>query len=144
MYLYKYRVLLLLPLLLLCVAVLLLLLLLLTAGVRRVPAGSLNLIPVFSLYSFKHHVTPWQYCRIIYGLDLPTSSVITGKRGVKGGVSPPRRKPPLYPWYNNNVSTRFMIKNMMWLDWRELNINILSNPISHLVRVVTSSSIAQH
>ena len=35
---------------------------------------------------------PWQHCRI-YGLDLPTSSVITGMGGAKAGVSPPRRSP---------------------------------------------------
>ena len=34
-----------------------------------------------------------QYCRT-YGLDLPTSSVITGMRGTKAGVIPPRRSPP--------------------------------------------------
>ena len=35
--------------------------------------GPLNLIPVFSLSSFKHDLflcTPWQYCRI-FDLDLP-------------------------------------------------------------------------
>ena len=37
--------------------------------------------------------TPWQ-CRRIYGLDLPTYSVITDMRGAKAGVSPPRRSPP--------------------------------------------------
>ena len=36
--------------------------------------------------------TPWQCCRI-YALDLPTSSVVTGMRGAKAGVSPPREAP---------------------------------------------------
>ena len=59
-------------------------------------AGSLHLIPVlfFSVYLntiyFKR--ARWQYCRI-YGLDFPTSSVITGTRGAKARVSPPWRSP---------------------------------------------------
>ena len=37
--------------------------------------------------------TPSQFCRI-YGLDLPTASVITGMRGAKAGVSQSRRSRP--------------------------------------------------
>ena len=55
--------------------------------------GSLNLIPLLYFSSFKHDLflcTPWQYYRI-HGLDLRKSSVTTGMRGAKAGVSPPRR-----------------------------------------------------
>ena len=72
----------------------LLLLLPLFVIVRRMAkfvTGSLNLIPTFSKSS-KHdiHLTRWQYCWI-YDPDLPTFSVITGMRGTKACVSPPRR-----------------------------------------------------
>ena len=65
--------------------------------VAKFVAGSLNLVPVFSSSSFKRDVF-FMYplavlCRI-YGLDLPTSSVITDMRGAKAAVSPPRRSPP--------------------------------------------------
>ena len=59
--------------------------------------GSLNLIPVFSFSSFKRDLflmCPLAVLRRIYGLDLLTSSVITGMRRAKAGVSPPRRSPP--------------------------------------------------
>ena len=58
-------------------------------------AVSLNPVFYFALHSNTIHFlcTPWQYCRT-YGLDLPTSSVITGMRGAKAGISPPRRSPP--------------------------------------------------
>ena len=62
----------------------------------KIVVGSLNLIPVFLfiLTRIVFHVrTPWHYRRI-YGLDLLTSSVITGMRGATAGVSPPRRSPP--------------------------------------------------
>ena len=73
---------------------------LLPAAVRRVPdgenyfAGSLNLIRFVSLHSnpFMYPLAVLQLCRI-YGLDLPTSSVIAGMRGAKAVVSPPRRGP---------------------------------------------------
>ena len=42
------------------------------------------------------------WCRI-YGLDLPTSSVITGMRGAKAGVSSPWRSP--YCILHKNVTT---------------------------------------
>ena len=42
-------------------------------------------------------------CRI-YGLDLPTSSVITGMRGAKVGVNPPRRSFPLHGNYSSEAS----------------------------------------
>ena len=41
---------------------------------------------------------PLQYSHI-YGLDLPTSSVVAGVRGAKAGVSPPRRSPPCAQQY---------------------------------------------
>ena len=81
------------------------------AAVRhRVPdgkiccCGSLHLIPVFfSLHSNTTYFqcTPWQFCRIYSVGFLPNtkytyhaSSVITGMRRAKAGVSPPRRSPP--------------------------------------------------
>ena len=36
--------------------------------------------------------TPWQCCRT-YGLDFPTSSIITGMRGAAGGRQPAAAKP---------------------------------------------------
>ena len=62
--------------------------------------GSLKLIAVFSLSSFKRDefLCFFMYpsavlCRI-YGLDWPTSSVIAGMRGAKAGVSPATGKTP--------------------------------------------------
>ena len=99
-------------LLLLCVAILLLLplqcccLLLLAAAVRhRVPddiiccCGLMHVIPVFS--SFKHDfffmyplaLLSHEQPRLTYNTHR-TSSKITGMRGAKAGVSPPRRIPP--------------------------------------------------
>ena len=67
--------------------------------------GSLKLIAVFSLSSFKRDefLCFFMYpsavlCRI-YGLDWPTSSVIAGMRGAKAGVGPPRRIPPCIRLY---------------------------------------------
>ena len=94
-----------------CAAILLLLqMLLLAAAVRhRVPGGkiysrgSLHLIPaLLSIHSNKmfFQCTPWQYCRIFsvgvftYNSAYHTSSDITGMRGTKAGVTPPRRSPP--------------------------------------------------
>ena len=37
--------------------------------------------------------TPWQHCRS-YGLDVPTSSTITGLRGAAGGRHPAASRPP--------------------------------------------------
>ena len=67
------------------------------AGWQKFAAGSLNPIPVFSISSLKRDLF-WMYplavlCRI-YGLDLLIFLAITGMRGAKAGVSPPRRSPP--------------------------------------------------
>ena len=88
----------------LCVAVLLLLLL---AAVRHcVPDGkyvfgSVNVIPVFPFSSFKHDLNlMYPFAVLLYRSHLrprfayTTSSVITGMRGAKAGVSPPRRSLP--------------------------------------------------
>lgn len=59
-------------------------------------AGSLNLMPVLSSSSSKRDILlifPLAVLCRIYGFDLPTSSEITGMRGAKPGVSPPRRRP---------------------------------------------------
>ena len=74
-----------------------LLLFVIVCRMAKFVAGSLNLIPVFPFSSF-NAIYFWWYplaalCRI-YGLDLPTSSVIAGMREAKAGVSPPRRSPP--------------------------------------------------
>ena len=68
----------------------------LVPDVAKFVAGSLNLIPVFSSSSFKPDlflIHPLAVCCRIYRLDLPTSSVITGMRGAKAGISLPRRSP---------------------------------------------------
>ena len=103
LYIYEYSVL---PLLL-CVAILLLLLQhvkcccfpLLFAIVCRMAkfgAGPLNLILAPYSSSFKRELLLMHPLAVLYhicGLDLPTSSVITGMRGANAGVSPPRRSP---------------------------------------------------
>ena len=109
MYLYAYRML---PLLLLlCVSLyeyyccvvavlqLLPLLFVIVCVMENFVAGSLSLIPAFSSSSFKYDsffVYPLPVpalCRI-FGLDLLTSSVITGLYGANAAVSPPWRSPP--------------------------------------------------
>ena len=72
--------------------------------------GSLHLILVPSFSSFKH------YLFSLYPLAVPshlrprlaydTSSVNTGVRGTKAGVSPPRRSPP---WYYLVYHTRYVV-----------------------------------
>ena len=62
------------------------------AGWRIFFAGSLNLICFVSLHSHAFMYPLAVLCRI-YGLDLPTSSVIADMRGAKAGVGPPRRSP---------------------------------------------------
>ena len=59
-------------------------------------AGSLNLIPAFSLIIQTRDIflIPLGSVVAFTGLDLPTYLVITGMRGAKAGVSPPRRSPP--------------------------------------------------
>ena len=78
----------------------LLLLLVIVCRLTKFVAGSLNLIPVFYFSSFKHglffmhplallsHFRP----RFAYN----TSSVLSGMRGAKAGVSPRRRSSPCY------------------------------------------------
>ena len=60
-------------------------------------ACSLNLFPLFSFSSFKpalFFMFPLAVLCRIYVFDLNTTLVITGMRGAKAGVSPPRRSPP--------------------------------------------------
>ena len=59
-------------------------------------AGSLNLIPAFPLIIQTRDIflVPLGSVVAFTGLDLPTYLVITGMRGAKAGVSPPRRIPP--------------------------------------------------
>ena len=81
-----------------CCCCCLLLLFVIVCRMTKFAAGSLNLIPVFSFSSFKHDVflmyrlaVLW---RRIHGLELPTSSVITGMRGANAGIISPRRSTP--------------------------------------------------
>ena len=66
-------------------------------GMAKTVAGSLNLIPVFSFSSFKHGLflmcllSVLSHLRPRFAYD--TSSVVTGMRGAKAGVSPPREAP---------------------------------------------------
>ena len=91
-------------LLLLCVAVLLLwlqqqcccflTLFVIMCRMLKYGAGAINLIPVFCSPSFKRDLLlthPLAVLCRIYGLYLPTTSVIAG---VRKGVSPPRPIPP--------------------------------------------------
>ena len=55
-----------------------------------------SIIPVLYFSSFERglfFMYPLAVLCRIYGLDWPTSSVFTGMRGAKAGVSPPRRDP---------------------------------------------------
>ena len=57
-------------------------------------AGSLIMILLFSFPSLKTRFSflyPLAVLCGIYGLDIPTSSVITGMRTARAGVRPPRR-----------------------------------------------------
>ena len=63
----------------------------------KIDAGLLNLIPVFSFSSSKPDVFlmyPLSVLCRIHGLDLRTSSVITGMRRANAGVIPPRTSHP--------------------------------------------------
>ena len=81
----------------LCVSTLLLLLHQIVCRMAEVVAGSFNLIPVSSFFSSCNHylflISPLAVICRIYGIDWPTSSVLTGIRGAKAGASPPRRTP---------------------------------------------------
>ena len=77
-------------------------LLLAAAVLHRVPdgkiccCGPLHLIAVIYLSSFKHDLFlmhPLAVLASIYLINVFTSSVMTGMRGAKAGVSPPRRSP---------------------------------------------------
>ena len=69
----------------------LLLLFVIVCRMAKFSAGSLSLIPVFSLSSFKHDLF-WMYPlavpRRVYGLDLHTSSVGTSMCEAKAGEAP--------------------------------------------------------
>ena len=59
-------------------------------------AGSINLIPLFSSSSVKQvlFMCAHRHYGQNYGLNLHTSSAITGMRGAEAGVDPPRKSPP--------------------------------------------------
>ena len=81
----------------LCVAMLLLLQFVIVSCITIKGAGSTNLIPVVSFCAFKRKILFMYPLAILLrtcDLDWPTSSVITGMRGDKAGISPPRRKLP--------------------------------------------------
>ena len=105
-YVFAYTCHVLLLLLLLCVATLLLLQLqccclllpfVIVCQMANFVAGSFILIPVFSFSSFKRIFNLMYPLAVLcrsYGLDLPTSLVITDMRGAKANVIPPRRSLP--------------------------------------------------
>ena len=76
-----------------CCFLLLLLLFVIVYRMAKFGAGSLNLILAFSSSSLKRNLFLMYpvavLCRL-YGLDLPTSSVIAGMRGAVAGVIPQR------------------------------------------------------
>ena len=93
--------------------------LLLPAAVRHhVPDGQICCCfiesdPTQCFSSFKREDFLWYPLAVlyrIYGLDLPTSSVTTGMRGAKAGVSPPRRSPPCnYVYLFSPVSALYFV-----------------------------------
>ena len=59
--------------------------------------------------------TLWQYCvAFIYGLVMPTTTVITGMHGAKEGVSPPRPAPlEINRFFRRNTDVTNML---LWYD----------------------------
>ena len=89
-----------------CCCCLLLLLFVIVCWKAKFDAGSLNLIPVFLCLCW-NEIYFWMHPLVVllgrvYGLDLPTCSVVTGQ----GGCQPAAAKPPLYI-YTYNTGTEY-------------------------------------
>ena len=78
-----------------CCFLLLLLLFVIVYRMAKFGAGSLNLIPVFSFSSFRRDLfLAYPLAVLSPRFACSTFSVITGIRGAKAAINPPRRIPP--------------------------------------------------